>query len=76
MSVEELLVDKSDARVFSRNLRAMRAFAGLDQRELAAKAGVDRSTISLLENGRHKPQMGTLKKLAAALDVSPETLAG
>lgn len=57
------------------NLKEHRMRQGLSVRALAAKAGVDPSAVSLLENDRRKAQQNTLSKLAAALDVPPETFA-
>jgi len=39
----------------------------MTQYELADASGVDRATISLLENGHRRPTMETLEKLAPAL---------
>ena len=46
----------------------------LTTRQLAALAGVSRSTISDAENGKHDITLSTLIKIAVALDVSPEKL--
>jgi len=44
--------------------------AGITQDELAVKSGVSRSIISGLESGRvEQTTIGTLRKLAAALNV-------
>lgn len=76
MAVENLLIEEFKLGDFSRNLRTLRALRGLRQRELAARSGVERSTIGLLERGHHKPQAATAEKLAGALEVSVETLTG
>ena len=52
------------------HLRAARALAGLTAGQLAALAGVDASTVSRLENARHKKVGGqamTVDKLQEAL---------
>ena len=41
-------------------LRAVREKAGLSQRELARKAGVTNSTISLIEQEAHSPSLASL----------------
>ena len=40
------------------------------QEELAHEAGISTSTLSRVERGLHQPSLPTLRKLAAALDVS------
>ena len=44
----------------------------LTQRELAEKAGVNRVTITRIENGYDQPFPTTVRKLADALGVRPE----
>ncbi len=57
-------------------VRLARIQAGLSQDELAEKANVSQHTISEVELGRRRPQGKTLRKLAAALDVSIPDLIG
>ncbi len=76
MTAEKLIMEQADPDAFAGKLRALRALRGLDQRTLAAKSKVDRATISLLENGRRPPRISTVRKLADALGVQPETLRG
>lgn len=76
MTVEELVSEELKAGNFSRNLRVLRVLRGLEQRELAQRSGVGPDSISRLETGTTKPRPGTIKKLATALEVSPETLTG
>jgi transcriptional regulator with XRE-family HTH domain len=52
-------------------LRAVRLQYGLSQRELAKRAGLTHSTISLIEQNRVSPSVGSLKKI---LDGIPITL--
>jgi transcriptional regulator with XRE-family HTH domain len=52
-------------------LRAVRLQHGLSQRELAKRAGLTHSTISLIEQNRVSPSVGSLKKI---LDSIPITL--
>ena len=44
-------------------LRAVRDRAGLSQRELAKKAGVTHSTISLIEQEAHAPSLASLHRI-------------
>lgn len=50
-------------------LRELRTMRGLQQRELAAKAGLTPSLISQVERSRLSPSIATLRKLAQVLDV-------
>lgn len=49
------------------NLRELRKRKGLSQKELAERAGVDQSYISLLERGLSRPSDEVLKKILGAL---------
>ena len=40
-------------------------------RELADRAGISTRTVLRIEHGVQSPQLGTIKKLAAALGVDP-----
>lgn len=53
-------------------LQAVRKMRGLSQRELAKRVGVTNSTISLIEQNRVSPSVGSLKKV---LDGIPMSLA-
>lgn len=48
----------------------------LTQLELAELSGVHNKLISQLETGHHLAAPGTIKKLAEALQISPQKLAG
>jgi transcriptional regulator with XRE-family HTH domain len=50
-------------------LREIRTLRGLQQRELAARAGLTSSLISQVERDRLSPSIATLRKLAQVLDV-------
>ena len=56
------------------NLGPVRMRKLLTQRELAAKAGVTQATVALLERGRTKARISTVRKLAAALAVDAAEL--
>lgn len=59
---------------FAVNLRKARDAAEISQEELAKRCDLHRTEISLLERGGREPRMGTIIKLACALDVTPEDL--
>ena len=44
----------------------LRAHHNLTQEQLAARIGTTKSAISRLENGRHKPNVDTLNRVARA----------
>src|SRR3546814_7156439 len=51
-------------------LRRLRELHGLSQRELAKRAGVSNATISLIEQNRASPSIGSLKKVLDGIPVS------
>ena len=59
---------------FGRNLAFLRRKAGLSQEELAERAGLHRTAISLSETGRRNPRLDTMVKLADALAVPVTSL--
>jgi transcriptional regulator with XRE-family HTH domain len=59
---------------FSRNLVTLRRAAGFSQEELAFRAGIHRTQVSLLESGNRLPRVETLVKLAGALGATPSDL--
>jgi transcriptional regulator with XRE-family HTH domain len=54
---------------FGENLLRIRQARKLSQEALAERAGIDRTQLSPLENGRRQPLMETLIRLAGGLDV-------
>jgi transcriptional regulator with XRE-family HTH domain len=59
---------------FAANLRRLRAAAGLSQEDLAFRAGIHRTQVSLLEGGKRMPRVFTLVCVAGALGVTPDDL--
>lgn len=57
-----------------RNVFMARRRADLSQEKLAARAGLHRTEISLIENGGRMPRVDTLMKLAGALEVPASEL--
>ena len=65
------------AEVFAENLRRTRRIIALSQEEVAARAQIHRTEVSLLERRERVPRIDTLLKLAGALEAEPaELLAG
>ena len=56
-------------RAVAANVRALRMQAGLTLAELAAAAGLGKSTLAQLESGKANPSVETLWAIAAALQV-------
>ncbi len=59
---------------FAENLARHRQECGLSQEELAARADIHRTQISLIESGKRMPRLDTLVKLAGALGIEPGDL--
>jgi transcriptional regulator with XRE-family HTH domain len=63
------------AQRFAANLSTHRRAAGLTQEQLAFRAALHRTQISLLENGGQLPRFETLIKLSGSIGVSVAALA-
>ena len=59
---------------FGERIKYLRTKKGLTQKELADKMGVSSSWIGMYESGRRKPKLGTLRKIATALEVDVSSL--
>jgi transcriptional regulator with XRE-family HTH domain len=59
---------------FGSNLRGERKRAGLSQEDLAFKAGLHRTEVSLIERGEREPRLETILKLSRGLEILPATL--
>ena len=55
-----------------RAIAERRMALGLSVRELGARVGVNYTTLSLIENGRMNPSIGTLTKLTDELGLTIE----
>jgi transcriptional regulator with XRE-family HTH domain len=55
-------------------IRAQRELANLSLRQLAEIAKISNPYLSQIERGLHKPSADVLKNLAAALEISAETM--
>lgn len=56
---------------YGKALRLARALAGLQQQQLAEKADIDASYISLIEQGRRTPSVKFIHKLSRAIGIPP-----
>jgi transcriptional regulator with XRE-family HTH domain len=59
---------------FALNLRAVRTERKISQEELGNRTDLHRTEISLLERGQREPRLGTIVKLAGALEATPAEL--
>ncbi len=71
MSLDQSLLD--ELPVISKRLREARLAAGLSQKQLGIKAGIDEFSasprINQYERGKHVPDFSTAERLAAVLKV-------
>jgi transcriptional regulator with XRE-family HTH domain len=56
--------------------KSIRLARGESQEAVARRADVSTATYSRIENGHNEPNLETLRRLAGALDVSLDELAG
>jgi transcriptional regulator with XRE-family HTH domain len=61
--------------ILGTNIQRYRLFRGLDQKELAARAGMSAQAISKIERGIENVALDNLIMIAKALDVTLEELA-
>lgn len=61
-------------RLVGEHLRLVRETKGINQEDLAAKAGIARARISEIENGKGNATLGKVKKIMDALEITPVEL--
>jgi transcriptional regulator with XRE-family HTH domain len=64
----------ADVKVDGQKVRTARERAFLSKRELAERAGLDRSTIGRIEEGVTEVYPRTIRMIAEALSVDPASL--
>jgi transcriptional regulator with XRE-family HTH domain len=62
------------AEQFGLNLKRCRRRVRLSQEEVALRAGLHRTEIGFLENGKRSPRIDTLLKVAGAVEAAPADL--
>lgn len=65
---------KKELKALGKRLKNFRKAEGLNQEELAQRAGIGRVTLSRLERGKQEPRFQTLMNLASAMDISFQKL--
>jgi transcriptional regulator with XRE-family HTH domain len=58
-------------RVFAENLRRARRAASITQEELADRASIDRTYVSLLERQEYAVSIDVIERIAIALQLEP-----
>lgn len=66
--------DDKDMPVLCRQIRFFREKKGIEQKELAAKIGIKSNAVSNWENGRARPDIALLPKIAEVLEVTIDDL--
>lgn len=65
---------KYDHRITGQVIGRLRVQQGQSQEELAKKAGIARSHLAMIENGKKSASVETLWKVAEALNISMSAL--
>lgn len=68
------MVNNEDNKLFGRAVKEFRRKAELSQEELADKANLDRTYISLIERGQRSPTVRAVIAICDALDLPTATL--
>ena len=76
VSTSDELVTSADlfTKAFGRRVSEVRASRKVTQEELATRAGLHRTAISLIEQGKREARLTTIYKLSSALGVHPRQL--
>lgn len=70
------MVQKDDLQIISIRIKEARESRGMNQAQLAQKAGITPAAISQIEKGERVPTTPVLKRIADVLQVSLDFLAG
>jgi len=60
---------------YAKAVRIARAISGMQQKELADRAGLNSSYVSLIEMGKRKPSLKAVRALSGALEMPSDLLA-
>jgi transcriptional regulator with XRE-family HTH domain len=64
----------SNEEIFGKILQEERKAKNISQEKLAKITGLDRTFISLIENGKRSPTFSTILKICSALEMDPSEL--
>ena len=70
------LIERSEWLALGQSIRLRRHTLGLTLVELATDVGLSQPFLSQIENGRARPSMGSLYRIATALETTPQALFG
>jgi len=63
-----------EEEIFGKILQEERKAKKISQEKLAKLSGLDRTFISLIENGKNSPSFSTILKICSALEIAPSEL--
>ncbi len=64
----------TNEEIFGKILQDERKAKKISQEKLAKLTGLDRTFISLIENGKRSPTFSTILKICSALEIEPSEL--
>jgi transcriptional regulator with XRE-family HTH domain len=67
-------VTQNKEEIFGKILQEERKAKKISQEKLAKLTGLDRTFISLIENGKRNPSFTTILKICSALEIDPSEL--
>lgn len=63
-----------EEEIFGKILQTERKAKNISQEKLSKLSGLDRTFISLIENGKRSPTFSTILKICSALEIDPSDL--
>lgn len=64
----------NNKKLLGKRIKELRKEAGLTQEKLAELIGIETTSLSGIESGRHFPSLSTVEKIAKSLNVEMKTL--
>ncbi len=64
----------NEEEIFGKIIQEERKAKKISQEKLSKLTGLDRTFISLIENGKRNPTFSTIVKISSALEISPSEL--
>lgn len=64
----------NEEEIFGKIIQAERKAKKISQEKLSKLTGLDRTFISLIENGKRNPTLSTILKISSALEIPPSEL--